>query len=137
MLDEGVDINENPCEMGAFVLPINISASHGHDEIVRLLLARRSLLEHSSDNRTPALSSAAITGWIQTARTLLEYGADINWGWPAAVVLSAAREHPNMTSFLLEQGAFLNQINRDIGVFLAFVSWELRLTLTSPHLLWS
>lgn len=80
MLDEGVDVNENPCGMGAFVLPINISASHEHDEIVRLPPTRRSLLEHSSDNRTPALSSAAITGWTQTARTLLEYGADINLG---------------------------------------------------------
>lgn len=77
-----------------------------HDEIVSLLLARGSLLEHSSNNRTPALTSAAFTGWIQTSRTFLEYGADINGGCPAAVVLSAEREHPNMTSFLLEQGHF-------------------------------
>lgn len=124
MLDEGVDVNKNPCGIGLFVLPINISASRGHDKIVRLLLARGSYLEHSSDNRTPALSNAAITGWIQTARILLEYGADINGGWPAAVVLSAEREHPNMTSFLLGQGASLNQINSDIGVFLAFLSWD-------------
>lgn len=59
-------------------------------------------MEDGSDNRTPALSSAAIMGWIQTARTLLEYGEDINRPWPAAVVLSAEREHLNMTSFLLE-----------------------------------
>lgn len=63
-------------------------------------------------------------GWIQTARTPLEYGTDINGGRPAAVVLSAEREHPNMTSFLLEQGASLNRINSGISVFLAFVSWD-------------
>lgn len=60
MLDAGVDVNENPC-----VLPLNISASQEHDEIDRLLLARGSRLEAGSDNGTPALSSAAITGWIQ------------------------------------------------------------------------
>ena len=121
MLDAGADVNDNSCGL---VLPLNISASQGHDEIVRLLLARGARLEDRSDSRTPPLSSAAITGWIQTARTLLEYGADINGGWPAAVVLSAEREHPNMTIFLLEQGASLNRINSDIDAFLAFISWD-------------
>lgn len=119
MLNAGADVNDNSCGL---VLPLSITASQGRDEIVRLLLARGARLEDCSDSRTPALSSAAITGWVQTARTLLEYGADINGGWPAAVVLSAEREHPNMTMFLLEQGASLNRINSDIGVFLAFLS---------------
>lgn len=124
MLDAGVDVNGKPCVIGTFPLPLNLSASQGHDDIVRLLLARGSRLGDGRDNTIPPLSSAAITGWIQTARTLLEYGADINGGWPAAVVLSAEREHPNMTSFLLEQGASLNQFNSDISTFLAFVSWD-------------
>lgn len=117
MLDAGVDVNDKFCGP---LLALGLSASKGRDGIVRLLLARGACLE----DRTPALSSAAITGWIQTARTLLEYGADIDEGWRAAVVLSAEREHPNMTIFLLEQGASLNQINSDIGVFLAFISWD-------------
>lgn len=71
-----------------------------------------------------ALSSAAITGWIQTAQILLEYGADINRGCPAPVVLSAEREHPDMKIFLLEYGASLNQYNSDISAFLAFISWD-------------
>lgn len=33
MLDAGVDVNENPCGIETFVLPLNISASQGHDEI--------------------------------------------------------------------------------------------------------
>ena len=40
------------------------------------------------------------------------------------MVLSAEREHPNMTIFLLEQGASLNRINSDIDAFLAFISWD-------------
>ena len=117
MPDAGVDVNNN--SFGS-VLPLNICASQGRDEIVRLLLARGACLE----GPTPALSSAAITGWIQTARILLEYGANINGGWPAPVVLSAEREHPDMTIFLLEYGASLNQYNSDIGAFTAFISWD-------------
>lgn len=46
----------------------------------------------------------------------------------SAVLLSRdgfkERELPNMTIFLLEQGASPNGINSDIGFFLAFISWD-------------
>lgn len=94
MLDAGADVNDNSCGL---VLPSNISASQGRDGIVRLLLARGACVE----DRTPALSSSAITGRIQGART---------------------PKYDNF--FLLEQGASPNGINSDIGVFLAFISWD-------------
>lgn len=40
------------------------------------------------------------------------------------MALSVEREHLNMKNVLLEPGASLHRINSDIGVFLAFISWD-------------
>jgi len=82
---------------------------------------------------TSELHMAAGLGDIARVTKLLEQGADVNAGGPAAgnvpagctaLMLAAARDHEDMVKLLLSRGANPNQSDQGGGTALIYASWK-------------
>ncbi len=89
--------------------------------------------EATSAGMTSELHLAAGLGDIARVTKLLEQGADVNAGGPAAgnvpagcaaLMLAAARNHEDMVKFLLSRGADPNQSDQGGGTALIYASWK-------------
>jgi ankyrin repeat protein len=100
LLDRGDEHDEND-EFG--VRPLDLAASRGHENVVRLLLQYKS----NRDINT-AFHHAAWSGHQAVMRILLDNGADIdapNKIGMTALHLASQMGHEQLTRFLLEKGA--------------------------------
>ncbi|KAF2108408.1 ankyrin repeat-containing domain protein, partial [Lophiotrema nucula] len=76
------------------------AATHGHMVIIRMLL------DYGVETKL-ALAGAARGGYIQAVRLLLDSGADVNEGFPSAIVHAVELEHTTIFELLIERGADL------------------------------
>jgi ankyrin repeat protein len=89
-----------------------IAASHGHAEIVRLLLAKGASVRHTSVGNTTALHDAVMSKSIETVRLLLDAGAEVNSAnytraTPLIIAGSLDDVPAGTVKLLLERGADL------------------------------
>lgn len=93
--------------------PLGEAATKGDLNMIELLLAAGANVESANPEGQTALMAVARTGNVEAARLLLEHGADVNavenWGGQTALHWAAARNHPAMVEFLIEQGANVDQ----------------------------
>ena len=131
------------------------AASEGHAEVVKLLLAKGAdpkMLSDSRDTTLPkltagspvapisrggmsALSFAARQGQIESAKALLEGGADINQkdvDGNSALVLAILNKHFDLAHALIEKGVDVNIANKD-GRAALFTAVEIKNEEYSPR----
>lgn len=93
---------------------IAMAAGRGHNDVVKWLIEKGSLIEtQDSDKRTP-LARASMMGHLSTVETLVNAGADINAinGDSRSVLSDAiAEKRDEVALFLIEKGADLNSID--------------------------
>jgi ankyrin repeat protein len=91
--------------------PLGLAAFFGHPEVVALLLERGADMDAVARNeqvRTTALQAAAASGDNESARLLVEAGADVNVAQPGgftALHAAAANGNEELAALLLEHGA--------------------------------
>lgn len=105
--------------------PMGEAAAVGNTVLLRLLLEAGADVEAANAEGQTALMAVARTGNIEAARLLIDRGADVNatesWGGQTALMWAAARQQPEMVSFLIAQGAEVDQRAIDRN-------WERRVT---------
>src|SRR5690606_19770952 len=81
-------------------------------ELLKILLEAGAHADSPNPEGQTALMLVARTGNVDAARLLVEHGATVDareqWGQQTALMWAAARRHPAMMDFLIEQGADLN-----------------------------
>jgi uncharacterized protein len=88
--------------------PLIYAASHGHDNVVLLLLSLDCDIDATSENGTSALMLAAEGGHLATVKLLLERKADFNLVNDAgltAMSWAAKRGHSDIAGLLRSAGA--------------------------------
>lgn len=87
--------------------PMTKAARDGDLVSLKMLIAKGADLEARDSNGETALMKAAITGRVETARALLDAGADPNHGTMFGTPLSYAVQfkHAELAALLLERGA--------------------------------
>ncbi|TMV10322.1 c-type cytochrome [Ruegeria sediminis] len=105
-----LSLGAKPDSATDFGTALGIAARNNHTEIVAALLAAGAdpNLPGGEDLMRP-LHQAAERGAIETARMLLEHGADVNavavrFGWPA-IQYAGSKDRTEMVAFLREMGA--------------------------------
>ncbi|KAG5760665.1 hypothetical protein H9Q72_011228 [Fusarium xylarioides] len=110
-LDAGADIE---AEQYQETTALDDAAYHGHTDVVNLLLDTGANVDVADyDGYTP-LHNASSQGHIEVVRAILKHpktskttiDAQDNFGW-AALHMAIWEDHPNIVSFLLEEGADL------------------------------
>jgi ankyrin len=105
--------------------PMGEAATVANVEMLELLLDAGADVESPNPEGQTALMAVARTGNIAAARLLLRHGADVNatenWGGQTALMWAAARQHPEMVEFLIENGAEVDKRAIDRN-------WERRVT---------
>jgi ankyrin repeat protein len=105
LLDAGADPEGAP---GAHFTPLQWAGKYGHKEIVELLLARKAGVEAGNWETGGALSGAVMGDNLETARKLLEAGANPNGKGPGGLPLlhfAVMNNNLEMIRLLLEHGA--------------------------------
>ncbi len=114
LLDDGADVD---CRDVNQLTPLYFAASHGFNDICRLLLERGAdpNVGKSGDIEGSALTQAAVWGHFDTVKTLIEFKADPNaTGYERRNALHEAiwKGHADMAKFLIEAGAATNGKSR-------------------------
>jgi ankyrin repeat protein len=94
--------------------PLSAAADKGHLEIVQMLLSSNMIrIDHEQENGTTALYRAAIRGYADIVRSLLEAGADLNMGYKNWTPLHAAADngHVMVAKLLLDHGADIDAVH--------------------------
>ena len=113
LMDDGVDVNENPCMLKGRTA-LQAAAEYGHDAVISQLIAAGGDVNTPPakiDGRT-ALEAASAEGHLVVVRCLLAAGArpdqSPEQGSPSALWLAAAGGHLAVVEELLKHGADLN-----------------------------
>jgi len=105
--------------------PLGEAATKGDLEMISLLLEAGADAEAANPEGQTALMAVARTGNVAAAKLLLDNGADVNavegWGGQSALHWAAARKHPEMVKFLIENDAEVDVRGIDRN-------WERRVT---------
>lgn len=92
--------------------PLGEAAAKGDLDMIRLLLDAGADVESRNPEGQTALMAVARTGNVEAAKLLVSRGANVNavegWGGQTALHWAAARKQPEMTRFLIEQGAIVD-----------------------------
>ena len=96
---------------------LGFAASHGHIELIKLLVEHKANLAHRSGPLgAPPMVLAANTGQVEASKVLLELGADIQQShfWFGMTPLHEAvyQGHPELMQFLISRGANINAANK-------------------------
>jgi ankyrin repeat protein len=93
--------------------------------MLELLLDAGADVESPNTEGQTALMAVARTGNLEAAKLLVRKGANVNaaekWGGQTALMWAAARKHPQMVDFLIEEGAGVDERAIDRN-------WERRVT---------
>jgi len=95
--------------------PLLISARHGHDEIVALLLDRCANIEHTNAFGHTALTLSCFHGHLTTSGILIKRGANINTQCSRGLtplLEATAKRYDNIIALLLDHGANINITDR-------------------------
>lgn len=109
MLDLGADVNARPwpyIRQGA----VDLAAAQGHHKVLRLLLARGAEQWEINGGKTP-LCEAVQRGFTQATQILIDYGADLNAGYPAPLNVAAKHGHAHIVQLLIDKGTDLGLEN--------------------------
>lgn len=118
--EEDVDRVKNLIKAGADVTlanrygsnPMQLAAEVANLELLKLLLDSGADVESPNEEGQTALMLVARTGNVEAAKLLVKNGAAINvierFGEQSALMWASARRHPEMMSYLIEQGADIN-----------------------------
>jgi ankyrin repeat protein len=105
--------------------PMQEAAAVGNLELLELLLANGADVESANTEGQTALMAVARTGNVEAAKLLMKNGANVNaaegWGGQTALMWAAARKHPAMIDFLIDEGAEVDKRAIDRN-------WERRVT---------
>ncbi|KAJ7453540.1 ankyrin repeat-containing domain protein [Mycena galericulata] len=105
-----------------------IASSHGHTEIVRLLLNHGIDVNHRGQyHYGTALQMAAFFGHMECTQLLIECGADVNieGGCYGTALYAASSQGWNLlVQMLLENGAEVNTDSGSVGTPLQVACWE-------------
>lgn len=85
-----------------------LAAYHGHEETVRMLIARGAEVDRRNDREQTPLGGVAFKGNLAMARLLIEAGADIEadqGGGRRPLMFAAMFGHRAMVKMLIEAGA--------------------------------
>jgi len=121
LLESGADPNKE--------YALLMAVAEGFNKSVHLLLQYGADPSHIDEEGAAPLKEAAGNGDLDSARTLLEAGADIEYfgGTDGATVLGAAAfaGHIEMVRFLLESGADVNGQDVNYNTLLKRLDWRL------------
>lgn len=104
-----LSLGANPDSATNFGTALGIAARNNHTGIVAALLAAGAdpNMPGGEDSSMP-IHQAAERGAFESARLLLDHGADVNaqdrWGWPA-IQFAGSKDRTEMVAFLREMGA--------------------------------
>lgn len=106
LIDDGADVTVAN-NYGANAM--QLAAEVGNVELLKLLLDAGADPDSPNPEGQTALMLVARTGNVAAAKLLVEHGATINaregWGEQTALMWASARRHPEMTAYLIDQGA--------------------------------
>jgi ankyrin repeat protein len=97
--------------------PMTVAAGHGNFPIMQALVRAGGDIESANSEGETLLMAVARTGRTDTARLLLDKGANVNakenWGGQTALMWAAAQQQPAMIRLLLKHGADVNARGKD------------------------
>lgn len=97
--------------------PMTVAAVHGDYGIMQALLAAGGDPEAPNPDGQTLLMAVARTGNTDTAKLLIEHGANVNarehWGEQTALMWAASQSQPDMVRLLVEHGANVNARGKD------------------------
>ena len=97
--------------------PMTVAAVHGDFAIMKALVDAGGDIESPNTEGQTLLMAVARTGNTETARLLLERGANVNavenWGSQTALMWAASQKQPQMVKLLLEYGAEADTRGKD------------------------
>jgi len=97
--------------------PMTVASVHGDYAIMQALVDAGGDIESFNPEGQTLLMAVARTGNTETARLLLERGANVNavegWGGQTALMWAASQKQPQMVALLLEYGAEADARGKD------------------------
>ncbi|KAJ8966000.1 hypothetical protein NQ317_000079 [Molorchus minor] len=80
------------------MIPLILSSSAGHTEVVKLLSKKTNIVNYESSAGYSSLQYSAFKGWIRICRLLLDNGVDINMtdNRESTPLTRAASKYPDM-----------------------------------------
>ncbi len=129
LIDMGADVR---AENRYHITPLYLAAQNGSAEMIELLLNSGANANDAVNLQETALHTTARTGEVPAAKVLVDHGAVVDareqWHGQTPLMWAVSEGHPEMTAFLIEQGADVNAVS-DIN------EWE-RQTTDEPRAKW-